>query len=113
MSMMTMYMLTRLDALNFFFSVTCYISAVCTTLGLLFAFSEDAFNELRRAIKYSAIALIISTCGVILTPSTKQMAAIIVVPKIADSTAVQKDVPELYSLGVEWLKDKLVARNKE
>ena len=66
---------------------------------------------MRRAIKCSVIALVISTLGAILTPSTKQMAAIIVVPKIVNSTAVQKDIPELYSLGVEWLKDKLTTES--
>jgi hypothetical protein len=107
MNMMSMYMLTRLDTLSSFFGITCFLSASCITGVLIYANMEDAFNELRRAIKYSVIALIISTCGVILIPSTKEMAAIIVVPKIVNSTAVQKDVPELYSLGVEWLKDKL------
>jgi multisubunit Na+/H+ antiporter MnhG subunit len=112
MNMMTMYMLTRLDVLNFFFGITCFLSAFCTIGCLIFAYMEDVFNELHRAIKYSVIALIISTCGAILTPSTKQMAAIIVVPTIVNSTAVQKDVPELYNLGVEWLKDKLIKDDK-
>lgn len=112
MNMMTMYMLTRLDALNSFFGAACFLSVSCITGVLLCAIVEDAFNELRKAIKYSVIALIISTCGAILTPSTKEMAAIIMVPKIVNSTAVQKDVPELYSLGVEWLKEKLTTKSK-
>ncbi len=111
MNMMTMYMLTRLDPLCMFFAIACIVSSICV-IGSVVLAGPDRWKEFRRAIKYSVIALVISTCGTILVPSTKEMAAIIIVPKIANSTAVQKDVPELYGLGVEWLKEKLTTGNK-
>ena len=109
MNMMTMYMLTRLDALCVFFGIACTVSIVCTVIIVSLSIMEpDIFEFPRRAVKYSVITLIITTCGAILIPSTKTMAAIIIVPKIVNSTVVQKDVPELYDLGIEWLKGKLV-----
>ena len=111
MNMMTMYMLTRLDPLCMFFAIACISSSICV-IGSVVLAGPDRWKEFRWAIKYSVIALVISTFGTIFVPSTKEMAAIIIVPKIANSTAVQKDVPELYDLGVEWLKDKLTTRNK-
>lgn len=38
-------------------------------------------------------------------PSTKQMAAIIVVPKIANSEKVQTVGNQLYDLAVEWMEE--------
>ena len=110
MNTMTMYMLTRLDALSTFFHI---ISALAILAIALMWFGEDEFPQFgKRWVKYAFIALTIGGLGSIFTPSTKEMAAIIIVPKIANSTAVQKDVPELYNLGVEWLKDKLTTGNK-
>ena len=111
MNMMTMYLLTRLDGLCVFFGVAYTISFISTFASFVFC-NDDDLAEFAPRKKYSVIALAISVCGAILTPPTKQMAAIIVVPKIVNSTAVQKDVPELYSLGVEWLKDKLATESK-
>lgn len=113
MNMMTMYMLTRLDALSTFFHIISIASVLVILATTLMAFSEDEFPLFdKRWVKYSFIALTIGVLGSIFTPSTKEMAAIIIVPKIANSTAVQKDVPELYDLGVEWLKEKLTTGNK-
>ena len=46
-------------------------------------------------------------------PSTKQMAAIIVVPKIANSEKVQTVGNKLYDLAVEWMDELKPARAKE
>lgn len=48
-------------------------------------------------------------CGIaaVLLPSTKQMAAIIVAPKIVNSDVVQKDIPELYEMGIGLVKQKM------
>lgn len=48
-------------------------------------------------------------CGVAFiatfTPTTKQMAAIIVVPKIVNCEAVQTVGNELYTLALDWMKE--------
>lgn len=35
------------------------------------------------------------------------MAAIILVPKLVNSEVIQRDVPQVYDLAVEWMKAKL------
>lgn len=45
-------------------------------------------------------------------PSTQQYAMIRVLPAVCRSTAVQRDLPELYTLGVNALKEKLSAAVK-
>ncbi len=47
------------------------------------------------------------------TPSTKQMAAIIIVPKIANSEKVQTVGNKLYDLAVEWMDELKPNRAKE
>ena len=54
---------------------------------------------------------VIGSIMMVLTPTTKQMAAIIVVPAIANSKVVQEDIPsevrEMYGLAKEWMKSEL------
>ncbi len=40
-------------------------------------------------------------------PSTKTLCAMVILPKLADSQMVQKDLPEIYDLAVKKLKDNL------
>lgn len=50
---------------------------------------------------------VFSFLAAVLMPSTKTLCAVVVVPAIANSEAVQKDFPELYTLAVEKLKEQL------
>jgi len=47
----------------------------------------------------------------VVTPTTKQAAVIWAVPQILESRAVQKDLPELYDLAVDWAKNQLTPAN--
>jgi len=64
----------------------------------------------------SALLLITFISGRAFTPSTKQMATIIVAPKLINSNFVQKDLPkeakELYGMAKSYLKEQ-VTPNKE
>lgn len=51
----------------------------------------------------SSIMLLVSIAGWTFTPSTRQMAAILVVPKIANSEKLQTADSKLYELAVEWM----------
>ena len=57
--------------------------------------------------RYTAAALTAA-----LTPSTKDMAAILVIPRIANSEKVQDVGNRLYDLAVEWAEE-LRTRKKE
>ena len=49
--------------------------------------------------------LLFGILGAIFVPTSKQMAMIYVVPQITESQVVKQDIPELYDLGVNALKD--------
>lgn len=56
---------------------------------------------------------ILSFICAIFVPNTKQMAAIKVIPALVNSSAVQKEVPELYQLGISCLKKQLSTADKK
>lgn len=66
----------------------------------------------RKGLTAIWAVVILVAIGVTVTPSTKTLAAMIVVPAIANSQAVQKDFPQLYDLAVNKLKEQL-APSKE
>jgi hypothetical protein len=90
------------------------------------AMSEEtsAYNseERNRAIKDNAgkffkmftlpCILIALFMGVLTAafPSSKTIAVMYAVPAIVNSTAVQKDLPELYKMGVDSLKEQLAPK---
>lgn len=57
----------------------------------------------KTACIIGAICLIFHT----LTPSSKNLALIYVLPRIADSKVIQKDLPELYDMAIVGLKSKM------
>ena len=53
----------------------------------------------------SAVLVLLCLAVNVFTPSTKQMAAILIVPRIANSEKVQQAGNKLYELAVEWMDD--------
>lgn len=108
------YWITRLDG----FVETCTLLAAATFVAAILAgaffFSlvmdeEDKTNTQYICIKRLFISLVAS-CVIFWTsagfiPSTKEMAAIKVIPKIANSERIQNISNELCDLAVDWLKD--------
>lgn len=81
------------------------IGAGVTVLALIIAsLAEEGWPKLGRSLIITAIALAVSA---VMLPSSSTFAAMVVVPKIAQSEAIQKDLPELYSAAVEKLKKEL------
>lgn len=122
-----MYWLTRLDNVH---DLLCGILvATCIALGTfsviagIATFVSDSESELRKAAfarrVWLGAALIALLSGLIhvFTPTTKEMAAIIVVPKIANSTLVTEKIPqelsELYTLAKQYMIDSLKEKKKE
>ena len=54
---------------------------------------------------FSAIVFLIAITVAIFTPNTKQMAAILIIPQIANSEKVEKIGNGLYDLAVEWMNE--------
>ena len=132
-----MYWLTMLDSIKGFLFFLSALSAVATILLAAVAFALatkirefsatpkediDAAHELGyKMLKFVTPPLMVLTLVLFLvttlTPSTKQMAAILVVPRIANSEKVQMAGNKLYDLACAWMDElspsKTMAKEKE
>lgn len=108
-----MYWLTRLTPLGNVlggFAIVGYAATIVLLVtGLLF--QEDIFEEKTRAIALKlqraspcigivATLLVIANC---LLPTTREMAAIMIVPRIANNDKVQDVSNRIYDLACEWM----------
>ena len=112
-----MYWFTRLDILNVFFMFVTIVGG----LGILFLVigyygtslndcsesDRQAHGIMARILKWAAPLWALCLIGALFVPTSKQMAMIYVVPQITESQVVKQDIPELYDLGVNALKDRL------
>jgi len=68
---------------------------------------ESYLSTLLRWAKRLSVLSAVSLPLAVLLPSTKTLAAMIIVPAIVNSDAIQKDVPEIYELAKDRLKEAL------
>ena len=94
----------------------CNIIAVIGALALLFLgigyyatgnSTEDVYEHktMGGVLKWLIPVWLIGIIGTLFVPTSKQMAMIYVVPQITESQVVKQDIPELYDLGINALKD--------
>jgi len=116
-----LYWLTRLDSLNCLFNfwwgcslILAVISAIVCGISSAESYSEDEKYERtsKKAKRLSIKALFISVTGMVfatITPNTKEMAAIILIPKVVNSVAANEKLKELpdnvLDLANAWLKE--------
>ena len=102
-----MYWLTRCDDINaaaFIFSVLFGVGAIMGTMGV-FIELESAKLFHKMICVFFMLMFFVSVAACVFVPSTKEMAAIYVVPKIANSQTV-KDLGEgVVTLAREWLEE--------
>ena len=68
--------------------------------------NEDATcSVLSSLIQKFLVVFVLSLSTAVFTPSTKDMAAILVIPQIATSEKVQAVGGKLYDLAVEWMDE--------
>ena len=110
------YLVTRMDLLKYFFIAVLVLSAVgvaffvCCWIDASEAWNSKEESKRKRAWAVKRIMmflcpLLVGVFGVILTPSTKTLAAMIVLPAIVNSEAVQQLPGELTTLAREWLQE--------
>ena len=119
-----MYWLTRLTPLGQGVGVIIFLLAA-STFGLLIsgllmqepgAFEDETHRIGRKLVKASplvavlAAILLIANC---LLPTTKEMAAILIIPRVANSEKVQTVGNHLYDLACEWMEELRPAKGKE
>lgn len=60
----------------------------------------------------SAVLALLCLAVNVFTPTTKQMAAILIIPRIANSEKVQQTGNKLYELAVEWMDELKPSKEK-
>lgn len=127
-----MYWITRLDGIVTLLAVLasflCVAGAVIFVCGRnecsavkQWSWDTDEIIAARRKFghKLYKASLMMFPVGILLfmllvmIPTTKQMAAILIVPRIANSEKVQQAGNKLYDLAVEWMDELKPNKNKE
>lgn len=108
-----MYWLTRLDGIYNLCTIGCTICCAALIFMIpcliMFKCDENAAGTkiTGKMTLWTVISGIFFTAGLLFIPTTKEMAAIYAIPAIARSEAVQKDIPELYEAGMEYIISKV------
>lgn len=106
----TIYLWGQLDTIRGAFG---FLGFLLVIFGPMFwcmandCFEDDSKRIVKRAANIGLIFGVLFGIASIFTPSSKTFAAIVIVPAIANSKPIQKDVPELYEAAVSALKAKL------
>lgn len=113
MNALQMYFLVKLNTIVVVALAITVISGFFLVVSLAYmADTDDRDPELTDVVKWLMVTFLTALAMVILVPTTKQMAAIIVVPKIVNSERVQGAGEKLYDLAAEWM-DELHPKKKE
>lgn len=88
----TLYWILKLDNLKFGIFVFCMIFLSCAIALIILGSNDKNYKFINLGCLLFLPFFIVSLLGVILLPSTKQMAMIYVIPKLANSTS--EDIPE-------------------
>ena len=71
--------------------------------------SAAAMRGFRKALITGCVALTVT----VLAPSSKTIAAMVVIPAIANSDAIKRDLPDIYNAAVNQLKEELGIKSTE
>lgn len=106
------YWITRLDAIIVAARAVAIPSFLLLALGLLGSFvatademGEPFYSLWKKVVRVAALALVVSGTVLVLTPTKREMAAIIVLPRIANSETVAEIGDGVKTLAVEWLEE--------
>jgi amino acid transporter len=115
---MQMYWLTRLDGIKCALEVPALVIVVIATIyavviiaGLLVALEWNDEDDKKNALKKLKTVGVLSFASFLLftlsalVPSTKEMAAILIVPRIANSEKIQQTGNKIYDFAVEWMDE--------
>ena len=103
-----MYWLVTMDSIVHASAIIDIALGVMAFLTIPMVLDDDLPKRTPSAIALAAVAFALVAAFV---PTTRQMAAIVMVPKIANSEKVQAAGNKLYDLAVEWM-DELRPRKK-
>ena len=102
----TVYWITRLDSIGVFFGLFGFFLLFCCTGSLIVTCDKEACDVAKNFWEWwvvcSSVGLIFFVISC-LVPSTKEMAAIILIPKIANNEKVAAMPSKIVDLANEWL----------
>ena len=101
-----MYWLTRLDAIRDLLVLFMFISG-STVFAAVASILFDDDNDKARAVAIClALFVFVASCAVrTFIPSTREMCAIVVVPKIANNEKLEQFGDKAYNLAIEWMDE--------
>lgn len=110
---LTVYLISRLTPLYEIAVTATFVAAVVSGLALLMLFvttvescwKDDVPAAIRRFIRWPAAIALVSLVVSALTPTTKDAAAMIVLPRIANSQSVQELGDTVVELAKAWCED--------
>lgn len=109
-----MYWLTRLNGITTLFAVITFVGAFALLFLIIGYYTtkagtsindENDHKSISSILKWFIPVWVVALLGLLFVPNSKQMAMIYVVPALTESQVVKQDIPELYDLGVNALKD--------
>lgn len=101
-----LYWITRLNSIAVLLSLVSFVSVVAIFVIVMKVCIGDINweDKITKKVRNAAIpCLLFSVLGLTFIPTTKEMAAILVIPQIANSEKVQEAGGKLYDLAVEWM----------
>ena len=110
MTVMQMYWLTRLDYICNFFNTIAVLGIGGTIIGVfgmvIFSsrYEENEYRDFKKVFQWSILPAILAGLFCVAIPTTKEMAAILVVPKIVNNQKVQAMPDKVLDLANAWLE---------
>lgn len=116
------FWITRLDSFGMFLGFISMITFIASVV-IFFAAFEKAENDTLFVSRFMQKYISFKTCiacfmlflfvtiGNCMLPTTKEMAAIIVIPKVANNEKIQELGDGIYQLANDWLKE--ISPNKK
>lgn len=101
-----LYWITRLVGINTLLCIVAFVSViVCSAIVTMLCMGDIKWEDkITKKVRNAAIpCLLFSVLGLTFIPTTKEMAAILVIPQIANSEKFQEAGGKLYDLAVEWM----------
>ena len=107
-----MYWITRLDTIVSFGNGLIFVPIIAFLIGLFlivmmtYSVYDPVVKPMFKClVKWTLPFTLLGASVCTFVPTTKQMAAILIVPRIANSEKVQQAGNNLYELAVEWMDE--------
>lgn len=113
------YWITRLDAICCACEATAILLGSATAIMLVFGIvarcneDETVAVPIFRIVRITIPVVVVAILLRVFTPTKKELAAIIVIPKIANSETVEQIGDGVKTLAVEWLEELRPKSKKE